>query len=166
MRTRNFENLILLPVVPNASSGEPLAENKQYTDEPNDGEEDHIADYAPYRMAQIEFLRTLNGTQPGDPTCAAKAIVNLVRAEGEFAGYEDGVKSGDGANPWSVAAAKSISVMDGSDKHEDAESKELPNLLVLGGDAQRDVRNKCMQVLQGIDEWEEVGRSIDFAHSE
>lgn len=143
MRTRNFENLILLPVVPNASSGEPLA----------------------YRMAQIEFLRTLNGTQPGDPTRAAKAIVNLVRTEGEFSGYEDGAKSdASSSNPWAAAAAKSD--ISESGVRGDVQSKELPKLLVLGGDAQRDVRNKCMQVLRMIDQWEEVGRSIGFAHSE
>jgi len=131
MRTRNFENLILLPTTKKTR----FSTGSEYGNKPglfDTGEGVHIEDYTPYRSAQIDFLRTLNGIQPGDPARAAKMVVDVVRKEGAF----EGVPSGSG-------------------DQEDVGTRMLPNLLVLGSDAQRDVRNKCTRVMQGIDDWEE-----------
>ncbi|KLO09007.1 NAD(P)-binding protein [Schizopora paradoxa] len=144
MRTRNFEKLILLPPAPSTGSdrNEEIPQNSEDNGQPT------INDYAPYRTGQVHFLRTLNGKQPGDPVRVAKAIVDLVRVEGEFAG-------------WAVVAKAEDS--EGSTNPDFVSSKALPSMLVLGGDAQRDVRQKCTRVLQGVEEWEEVGQSIDIA---
>jgi len=155
LRTTNWDNMILLPTSKSAPTEHATDSEDTASDEQN-----HIADYTSSRAAHIKFMGTLSGIQPGDPVRAARVIVDLVRAEGAFTGYEDSAKAklNTSSNPWAAASAKSVA--DGSAGQE---RKVLPNLLVLGGDAQRDVRNKCMTVLQGIDQWEDVGRSIDFA---
>jgi len=151
LRTTNWDNMVLLPTSKNAPT--------EHVDTSTGGEQDHIADYKPHRTAHIKFMATLSGTQPGDPVQAAKVITDLIRAEGAFTGYEDSTKIHTSSNPWAAANSSAAGVTG----QKVVQSKVLPNLLILGGDAQRDVRNKCTKVLQGIEQWEEVGRSIDFA---
>ncbi|KAF8623733.1 hypothetical protein AX15_006227 [Amanita polypyramis BW_CC] len=43
-----------------------------------------------------------------------------------------------------------------------AKGKPWPGLLVLGEDAERDLRNKCTRIIQILDEWKEVARSCNF----
>ena len=43
-----------------------------------------------------------------------------------------------------------------------AEGKPWPGLLVLGGDADRDVRNRCHKTLQVLDEWKDVAENLNF----
>ena len=64
----------------------------------------------------------------------------------------------DGAQPGDpVKAAEAIvDVVCGSD------TRKWPGMLVLGGDAERDIRNKCNRVLDHLTEWKDVIRSIDL----
>jgi NAD(P)-dependent dehydrogenase (short-subunit alcohol dehydrogenase family) len=41
-----------------------------------------------------------------------------------------------------------------------AAGREWPLYLVLGEDAERDVRNKCMMMLKHLDEWQDVIRDV------
>jgi NAD(P)-dependent dehydrogenase (short-subunit alcohol dehydrogenase family) len=41
-----------------------------------------------------------------------------------------------------------------------AAGREWPSYLVLGEDAERDVRNKCMMMLKHLDEWQDVIRDV------
>ncbi|KAG1780010.1 hypothetical protein EV702DRAFT_1084089 [Suillus placidus] len=42
-----------------------------------------------------------------------------------------------------------------------AAGREWPSYLVLGEDAERDVRNKCMMMLKHLDEWQDVIRDVN-----
>ncbi|KLO09008.1 NAD(P)-binding protein [Schizopora paradoxa] len=153
LRTTNWDNMILLPTSKNAPTG-------------TGSQQDRIADYEPARTAHVKFMSTLSGVQPGDPLRAASVIVDLIKAEGAFSGYEDSTKMklDTSSNPWAAASAVKVTADGSAEQKEDGgQSKVLPNLLIIGGDSQRDVKNRCAKVLKGIEEWEEVGRSIDFA---
>lgn len=43
-----------------------------------------------------------------------------------------------------------------------AKGKSWPGLLVLGEDAERDVRAKCTKILQTVDEWKDVSCGVNF----
>lgn len=45
-----------------------------------------------------------------------------------------------------------------------AEGKRWPNILVLGEDAENDIRFKCQQVLERLDdrEWQDVARGVSL----
>lgn len=43
-----------------------------------------------------------------------------------------------------------------------AAGREWPSYLVLGEDAERDVRNKCMMMLKHLDEWKDVIRDVNI----
>jgi NAD(P)-dependent dehydrogenase (short-subunit alcohol dehydrogenase family) len=43
-----------------------------------------------------------------------------------------------------------------------AKGKSWPGLLVLGEDAERDVRAKCTKTLQIVDEWRDVSCGVNF----
>ncbi|KAG1745625.1 hypothetical protein EDB19DRAFT_454290 [Suillus lakei] len=43
-----------------------------------------------------------------------------------------------------------------------AAGREWPLYLVLGGDAERDIRNKCMTMLKHLDEWQDVIRDVNI----
>ncbi|KAG9311396.1 hypothetical protein JVU11DRAFT_8507 [Chiua virens] len=42
------------------------------------------------------------------------------------------------------------------------QGKAWPLYLVLGKDADRDVRNKCARMIQYLDEWSDVVRDVDL----
>ncbi|KAJ8582665.1 hypothetical protein M405DRAFT_749909, partial [Rhizopogon salebrosus TDB-379] len=42
-----------------------------------------------------------------------------------------------------------------------AVGREWPLYLVLGEDAERDVRNKCTKILKHLDEWQDVIRDVN-----
>ncbi|KAF8628593.1 hypothetical protein AX15_003816 [Amanita polypyramis BW_CC] len=46
-----------------------------------------------------------------------------------------------------------------------AKGKPWPGLLVLGEDAERDLRNKCTHIIQILDEWKEVAGSCNFRNA-
>ena len=43
-----------------------------------------------------------------------------------------------------------------------AKGKSWPGLLVLGGDADNDVRNLCLRRLKVLDEWKDVAENLNF----
>ncbi|KIK45749.1 hypothetical protein CY34DRAFT_801215 [Suillus luteus UH-Slu-Lm8-n1] len=43
-----------------------------------------------------------------------------------------------------------------------AAGREWPSYLVLGEDAERDIRNKCMMMLKHLDEWKDVIRDVNI----
>ncbi|KAH0578135.1 hypothetical protein H2248_004100 [Termitomyces sp. 'cryptogamus'] len=43
-----------------------------------------------------------------------------------------------------------------------AKGRPWPNLLILGEDAGRDVRNKCNKVLKALDEWKDVTCGVNL----
>jgi hypothetical protein len=43
-----------------------------------------------------------------------------------------------------------------------AQGREWPKYLVLGTDADGDVREKCKIVLDALDEWKDVTRGVNF----
>ncbi|KAG2047413.1 NAD(P)-binding protein [Suillus hirtellus] len=43
-----------------------------------------------------------------------------------------------------------------------AAGREWPSYLVLGEDAEKDVRNKCMMMLKHLDEWQDVIRDVNL----
>jgi len=42
------------------------------------------------------------------------------------------------------------------------EGREWPLYLVLGEDAERDVRNKCAKILNHLDEWQDIIRDVNL----
>jgi hypothetical protein len=43
-----------------------------------------------------------------------------------------------------------------------AKGKSWPGLLVLGEDAERDLRNKCQATLHVLDNWSDVARNVNL----
>lgn len=89
----------------------------------------------------MAWMKKSDGTQPGDPKKAAEAIVGVV---------SDDFSRPSHANGSSFGQANTSS------------SRRWPGMLILGGDAERDVRSKCERVLEHLDEWKDVTRSIDI----
>lgn len=89
-------------------------------------ESNPIPDYDEKRKLAADALNAVAGKQPGDPTKAMNAIVEVVCGEGR------------------------------------AQGKAWPLYLVLGKDAERDVRNKCARMIQHLDEWSDIVRDVDL----
>ncbi|KAI5118164.1 hypothetical protein M0805_005786 [Coniferiporia weirii] len=145
MRTPNWDNMILLPTSPHAiqpSSSITVADTNGNAAQ-HDAEQ-HIADYAALRARQLAWMYAQTGTQPGDPEKCARAIVGVVCS----AGADDG---GD-----SNAATK-----DGSPKAGGRGWPDL-NMLVLGSDAEANIRDKCARVVKNLDEWKDVVKGVDI----
>ena len=104
-------------------------------------DEGRIADYTPLRKKTLEWMIKQDGVQHGDPIKAAHAIVDVVCGEG-----------------LAVPIAQRIS--NGQDECTDGTSPPLPELLVLGEDAEVNIRDRCMTVLKCLEEWKDVTRSI------
>ena len=73
----------------------------------------------------------------------------------EYFHAKNGTESGD---PARVASAI-VDVVRGEGR---ARERAWPGTLVMGRDAVRDVRVRCEGILRGLDEWEDLARSIDF----
>ena len=108
-------------------------------------EEGRIADYASIRASTLEWAYAQNGIQEGDASKTAKAIVDVVRGEGLAA-------------PSRLPKAVNVR-MNGDGAKADLE-QPWPELLVLGNDAEQNIRERCQNVLQCLDEWKDVTRSI------
>ena len=42
-----------------------------------------------------------------------------------------------------------------------AEGREFPRRLALGGDAVLEIREKCLEILRGLEEWEDVSGDLE-----
>ncbi|KAI0769489.1 hypothetical protein BC629DRAFT_1442182 [Irpex lacteus] len=87
-----------------------------------------IADYTPLREAISARYGKQNGKQPGDPVKAMRAVVDVVRGEGVA---EERVRKREG---------------------------ERPLWLVLGTDAEADLREFCRNRMENLEEWVDVTR--------
>ena len=155
LQTSNWINVIyqqtspdaLLPplytpenTISNVSPRDSTNENKQKEKEPSNQNaaksetetesEGHIADYAALRARQLEWMTKV--LNEGDAEKSAKAIVDVVTSEGSSLITKDGKTRG-----W----------------------PEL-DMLVLGRDAEANIRDKCNAVLRNLDEWQDVTRGI------
>ena len=150
IRTACMANIIVMPPSPGIVS---LAQSKGLTGQDlcirtEDGDyvgEGHIADYAELRASALGRMRAQNGTQIGDPVKTADAIVDVILGEGL-------------ASHCLLKAGKQSTNVDGQTE------QFLPDLLVLGEDAEQNIRERCHNVLRCLDEWQEVTRSISFDH--
>ena len=156
IRTGNWVNMIVMPPGPGVASSEPdsaIGGKKRTTQRENNDkqtefdqdevEEGRIPDYAPLRASTLTWMYAQDGTQLGDPAKTAQAIVDVVLGEGlaspERSCGSEGEQS-DNANgrpPW-------------------------PDLLVLGKDAELNIRDRCHDVLRCLDDWKDVTRSIAY----
>lgn len=57
------------------------------------------------------------------------------------------------------AASAIVDVVKGEGK---AQGKEIPQWLILGKDAEANIRDKIARILANLDEWSEVVRGTDF----
>ena len=150
IRTACMANIIVMPPSPGIVS---LAQSKGLTGQDlgirtEDGDyvgEGCITDYAELRASALGRMRAQNGTQIGDPVKTANAIVDVILGEGL-------------ASHCLLKAGKQSTTADGQTK------QILPDLLVLGEDAEQNIRERCHSVLRCLDEWQEVTRSISFDH--
>ena len=108
-----------------------------------EGSDPGVRDYDPIRTQNLGWMKAQNGKQPGDPVASARAIVDVVRGE--------------------VDPASEASVISSPDSPS-AKSGGWPDLdfLVLGSDAEQNIREKCERVVRNLDEWKGVVRSIDL----
>ncbi|THH06129.1 hypothetical protein EW145_g4296 [Phellinidium pouzarii] len=152
LRTPNWDNMVLLPTAPSAllpiSPVGAKGANQGQSDvspaaKPVDSaaadarsvqhdSEQHIADYAELRARRLAWMYAQTGAQPGDPGKSAQAIVDIVNSA-------DGSGEGTQKRGW----------------------PDL-NMLVLGSDAEANIREKCARVLQNLDDWADVVKSIDI----
>ena len=115
-----------------------------------------IPDYDPVRHKISAWVTAQSGKEVGDPGKAASAIVDVVRGEGlaqtrkEY--YSDSDSASEGHTPDGIPTA-------GSDQ---SVNRRWPSTLALGYDADRDIREKCMDVLRVLDEWRDVACSISY----
>ncbi|EJC99368.1 NAD-binding protein [Fomitiporia mediterranea MF3/22] len=151
MRTQNWKKMSLLPTAPEAllpsipksgsqnfndktPSGAVATESPSLTNSRTTTEEQHIADYAELRTRQIEWMDSV--VCSGDAEKCAHAIINYVTDDKYGV---KGLANDDvgGGRDWST-----------------------PGLLVLGADAEANIREKCSAVLTHLDEWRDVVRGI------
>ncbi|KAL5480950.1 hypothetical protein ACEPAI_9891 [Sanghuangporus weigelae] len=150
MQTCSWSKMTLLPTSPNALLLPPAANN--HNDEAYDSKEDseprkrngieeesigkHIEDYSEIREHQIKWMRS--AVCDGDPEKCAQAIYNIVAGNAEQSNKTSDVtgRKGPGMN-WPEG-----------------------NLLVLGADAETNIRDKCGAVLKNLDEWRDVVRGV------
>ena len=59
------------------------------------------------------------------------------------------------------AAEVIVDIVRGEGVGESAK-EEWPGQIVLGSDAEKDIREKCERILRNLDRWKEVSASIDF----
>ncbi|KAL0958957.1 hypothetical protein HGRIS_014269 [Hohenbuehelia grisea] len=108
-------NIRVLLVAPGAFRTEGIYGQQYYTGNP-------IADYEPLRSASIKALKSVPGSEKGDPDKAMEALVDVVRGEGI------------------------------------AKGREWPGHLVLGEDAEADIRNKAETVIEVLNAWSDVAK--------
>ena len=101
-------------------------------------EELHIADYAEMRKRLIAWAKSSSSSISGDVEKSAQAIVEVVCGTAK---NRQSPPNGDTSIP-----------------------STWPNLnmLVLGTDADENIRDKCNAILKNLDEWRDVVRGISL----
>ncbi|KAH8113851.1 NAD-binding protein [Phellopilus nigrolimitatus] len=152
LRTSAWDNMNLLPTAPDAllpplsaSASRNDVNTRTLSTQPHatatsDGEQ-HLSDYADLRTRQLAWMYGQIGKEPGDPDKCALAIVDVV-------GFDDGSDGGEG---------------DRNTKAERGRGWPELGMLVLGSDAEANVREKCVQVVRNLDEWADVVRGVDIS---
>lgn len=113
-----------------------------------------LEDYDPMRAQLLEWMKAQNGKQPGDPVASARAIVDVVRGEVDISQVKI---THPGSNKTSLNPLPRL--------QETSESQRTwPDLdmLVLGSDAEANIREKCERVIRNLNDWKDVMRSIDL----
>lgn len=112
-----------------------------------------IEDYNLVRTKLIEWMKSQNGKQPGDPVASARAIVDVVRGEVDVP-----------REPVAKAVLGNVESKPLSEATNNDVRRAWPDLdmLVLGSDAEANIREKCERVVRNLDDWKEVVRSIDL----
>lgn len=114
-----------------------------------------LEDYDPMRAQLLGWMKAQNGKQPGDPVASARAIVDVVRGEVDISQVKTthiGSNNKTSLNPLPRLQETSES------------QRTWPDLdmLVLGSDAEANIREKCERVIRNLDDWKDVMRSIDL----
>ncbi|OCH87968.1 NAD(P)-binding protein [Obba rivulosa] len=160
LRTTNWQNTNVMPVSPDARLDAPAANvrdmeamllpslfteasSQREAEEKARFDEGRIEDYATQRAEMLKWMHAQDGVQYGDPAKAAKAIIDVVCGEGLAVSKNQPRDNGD-----DVDFSDSIRLA------------SLPELLVLGEDAEENIRERCLTVLRCLDEWKDVTRSI------
>ncbi|KAL5499089.1 hypothetical protein ACEPAH_1607 [Sanghuangporus vaninii] len=149
MQTCSWSKMTLLPTSPNAllplTPNQGNDEGRNYKGDPETPKtngikreqiERYIEDYSELREHQIKRMHS--AVCDGDPGKCAQAIYSIV--------------AGNAEQP---------------DKTSDVIERKGPgrkwpegNLLVLGSDAETNIRDKCDAVLRNLDEWKDVARGV------
>ena len=97
-----------------------------------------IRDYDETRNRTMTWMRGQADAQPGDPEKAAQAIVDVV--------HGDALK------------------LEKSELGEEDKKEVWPDLdmLVLGSDAEQDIRGKCERVVRNLNQWESIVRGVNL----
>ena len=97
--------------------------------------------YAPLRGAVVDVMTQLAGNHEtgGDLGLGVKAVVDLVKGEGVALS-----KGKDGANGSTENGVK---------------NEEMPEFIVLGGDALAEIERKCRETLELVEKWKSVSLS-------
>ncbi|KAL5499090.1 hypothetical protein ACEPAH_1608 [Sanghuangporus vaninii] len=106
--------------------------------ETKEADEQHIADYVEMRKRVISWAKTSSSSINGDVEKCAQAIVDVVCGNAQRHHSSDGEVE---------CANKALSWPD-------------LNMLILGTDAEANIRDKCNAILKSLDEWKEVVRGI------
>ncbi|KAL5522630.1 hypothetical protein ACEPAG_8648 [Sanghuangporus baumii] len=101
-------------------------------------DEQHITDYVEMRKRVISWAKTSSSSINGDVEKCAQAIVDVVCG---------GSRSQHSSTGEVESANKSLGWPD-------------LNMLILGTDAEANIRDKCNAILKSLDEWKEVVRGI------
>ena len=157
LRTTNWVNMVVMPPTSGVASLDSTPSNTgttanitpkdvpEHKSERIKVEEGRIADYAQLRVSALKWMYDQDGVQVGDPAKAAEAIVDVVRGEGL-------------ASPSHLPKSTTRMQRDVKGQAE----QPWPDMLVLGEDAEQNIRDRCQTVLRCLDNWKDVTRSIAF----
>ncbi|KAL5523047.1 hypothetical protein ACEPAF_1314 [Sanghuangporus sanghuang] len=155
-QSRTWHEYVFLPTVPDAllppvatligpGTTQVRKRSSERPSEPEPGatetDEQHIADYVEMRKRVISWAKTSSSGINGDVEKSAQAIVDVVCGD---ARRQHSHSSTDGEIE---GANKTLSWPD-------------LNMLILGTDAEANIRDKCNAILKSLDEWKEVVRGI------
>lgn len=113
-----------------------------------------LDDYDPMRAQLLGWMKAQNGKQPGDPAASARAIVNVVSGEVNISQTKATHPGSDKARPNPLPRLQ--------ERSESQSTWPDLDMLVLGSDAEANIREKCERVTRNLDDWKGVVRSIDL----
>lgn len=113
-----------------------------------------LEDYDPMRARLLGWMKAQNGKQPGDPVASARAIVDVVRGEVDISQTKTTHPGADKASPNPLPRLQ--------ERSESERTWPDLDMLVLGSDAEANIREKCERVIRNLDDWKDVVRSIDL----